>query len=1389
MDAPTEYRILGPLEVNGGGQRLVVAGAKRRAVLAILLLQVGERVSVERLTESLWGEQAPDTAATAVYGHILALRKILGRDAIVTRDQGYELDVEPQRIDVQQFEQLLGHAKGLVGVERAALLDEALSLWRGDPLVDIDHEWFGAAEIARLHELRLGAVEDRVEIHLAAGRGEDLVPDLEAFVAAYPLRERLWEQLMRALYRSGRQADALHAYQRARHVLVRELGIDPGSALRRLEGQILDHDPVLDGPDEEVAHAGDVWLGAVPVEEPSVLERKFATALFADLVGSTALTEREDPEVVQSMLRRTFDLVAEVVISYGGTIENVMGDAVLAMFGVPTVHEDDPERAVRAALEMRAKLDALGDELAAEGKPALALHLGLEAGEVLVHSPPRQTRIITGDAVNTASRLQDSARPGCVVVGPTAYALTKGVIDYHRMPPIELKGKARPVQAWLALRPTGRTRDVRPSFGLESRLIGRDDEVSLLTHTFDRVISEGRPALVTVLGPAGVGKSRLALEFLQQMDARPTPPRWRKGRCRAYGNVSYSALVDAMKNHCGILDDDPVDAVAEKVGRAVEDVLGDRALVRHVEALVGAGSDHRFTREALFDAWRRLLERIAAQQPLVLVLEDIHWADDGLLDFIDHLADWGQGPLLVLTLARPELLERRVGWGGGKRNYAAIYLDPLTRDETHELLSDLLSTSLPEALTSVVFERAEGNPLFSEEIVRMLIDRGAIKAVSPTEWEVTGTARDVDVPRSIQALIAARLDALPPAEKAVLQTAAVVGRTFWLGAARRLSGRDEHETRDALVRLRAKELVVPREPAAFSGETEFAFRHVLIRDVAYESVPKSLRADKHMEVARWAEEQAGERREEIAELLASHCVEALRYLDELGENDNRRDVATRWSYAWARAAGERAMRLWEQGAALRWFSIALELAPRVGSPVDELASLWEAIARAREDIEPYPEVAHALEAALALYEEAGSQRDAGRVEARLAYVAHQRGDQAAVVGPAARALQRLEPLGDTADLASALHVLGWHEFRNTRYETAEEHLRRSMAIAERVADQTTQGHAMVSLAFVFQQTGRGPESVAMFETALDLARAAGDLPLLMRALTHVCGALEEFAGEYLRAEEYAREGLELARRAGNVGNVGWTSQMLSDLLLEMGRIEEAEAAVHDALSAARAVGETLVVGYALQRIAYLRALRADPDAAYQALTEARSIVGDNPEPWLRGWDPLIAGHVAQARGDHDDAARLLTDGAQRILDQVFVWGGKSLLLECVRALAGLDRPQDALVFRDRLAELGSTSVPARAFLAWADGLLASTPTDARERLHAAAAGLENLGHRIEFGRCLGDLAEAERRDGVDATSTRERALHALRSCGAELFVRELAAHGADIEQLGNSGGP
>ena len=386
---------------------------------------------------------------------------------------------------------------------------------------------------------------------------------------------------------------------------------------------------------------------------------------------------------------RAFDRLAEEVTRHEGLLEKFMGDAILAVFGVPRAHEDDAERAVNAGMEMQAVLSELNREFEAEGKPQLAMRIGVEAGEVLVDveraSGPRD-RMLTGDAVNVAARLQSAADPGRVIVGPTAHEATRAVIEYRELAPLTLKGKAEPVPAWDALRVRARQRGERPELGMEAKLVGRDEELAVLVQTFQRVQADRRPALVTVVGPAGVGKSRLGREFERHIDGLTEFVYWRRGRCMAYGNTAYSALADVVKAQCEIFDDDATEVAWKKVNEAVESLFGDKELAPQIGALVGAGEPGAFSREDLFDAWRRFFERMAARYPVVLVFEDIHWADDALLDFTEYLADWAQGPIMVLTLARPELFENRPAWGGGKRNAVSTFLDPLSADESSAML-------------------------------------------------------------------------------------------------------------------------------------------------------------------------------------------------------------------------------------------------------------------------------------------------------------------------------------------------------------------------------------------------------------------------------------------------------------------------------------------------------------------------------------------------------------------------------------------------------------------------------------------------------------------------------------------------------------------------------
>ncbi|MGH2630458.1 MAG: BTAD domain-containing putative transcriptional regulator, partial [Actinomycetota bacterium] len=1292
-----EFRVLGPLEVADGGRLIPLGGAKQRALLAVLILNAGRVVPTERLIDELWGERPPPTAAHTVQVYVSQLRKALGSTSVpgstvlATEGRGYVLRIEPSATDLHRFERLAETGRRALGAgdpDAARLLRDALALFRGSPLQGLASDDFARVDLTRIEDARMATVEDRIDADLGLGRHGEVVGELRALVEEHPLRERLRSQLMLALYRSGRQADALQVYREGRRVLADELGIDPMPELQRLEQAILRQDPELDLV--QAAANGSRSSSTPPQPEPTEhvptrSERKFATALFADVVGSTALAERADPEVVRSLIGRAFQRLAAQVERYGGVTEKFIGDAVLAVFGVPAAHEDDPERAVRAALDMQSSMTALNEELAAEGRSSLAIRIGIEAGELLVE-PDRVTgsrdRMLTGDAMNTAARLQTAADPGQVVVGPAAHEASKATVEYVELGELSLKGKAEPVPAWAAVESTPIPRDERPT-ALRARLIGRDDELALLMQILRRVERDARPALVTIVGTAGVGKSRLVTELSNSLAKQPTPATWRKGRCLAYGNVSYSALAQAVKQECGILEDDPADEVARKTAQVVQELFGELSVVPMIEALVGSTTERSFSREDLFEAWRRFLARKAMSAPLVLLLDDIHWADEGLLDFIDYAVDWTEGPVLFLTLARPELLEHRPGWGGGKRNYSAIYLDPLTPVETEDLVEDLLSAPLPAPLTDLVVDRSGGNPLFTEEVVRMLIDRGILAPTDGAGWEVARETDELAVPRSIHALIAARLDSLPDDEKAMLQDAAVVGRSFWLGIIQRLRNVSPRQTDDVLARLRVKELVVPRDPPAFSGETEFMFRHVLFRDVAYESLPKASRADKHIEVALWAEEQAGDRRDEIAELLATHYAQALRFRIELG--DPAADLQ-RQTQRWALAAGERTLRLWQQREAAHWLRSAAELADGIDLPIEERAAAWESAARASEGIDPYPDVAAAFERALDLYGSPGRDADVGRIEAWLAHVAFQSGDEPEVLRWAERALEHLEPFGDSQDLALAQIHLGWNQHRQGRDDEAEPNLRRALAIAERTGDPLTRGRAMLSLGMLTYKTGRSEEGIALLDQSLEIAREAGDLQFLLTALLVISEAMELIASDYRRAEALVREGLELARRAGHVEQVAWMQGNLADYLVDMGRLHEAEAPAREGLEAARASGEPPRIGYSLAMLAYLMVLRSELDEAGRLLEELRETVGLGAETYHEGWADLIEALIARAKGEEHRAVDLLVDGAGRAPDRLEPWAGQLLMLECIRSLVKDGRPGEAKPFLATLAD-------------------------------------------------------------------------------------------------------
>ncbi|MGH2756778.1 MAG: ATP-binding protein, partial [Actinomycetota bacterium] len=791
--------------------------------------------------------------------------------------------------------------------------------------------------------------------------------------------------------------------------------------------------------------------------------------------------------------------------------------------------------------------------------------------------------------------------------------------------------------------------------------------------------------------------------------------------------------------------------------------------------LVGTGTEKSFSREQLFDSWRRFLEKMSLRYPLVVVFEDIHWADDGLLDFIDYMAVWGQGSIFMLTLARPELLDRRPGWGGGKRSYSAIYLDALSPEENEALLDDLLTVPLPHELKQLVIERSEGNPLYTEEIVRMFIDRGILRATAGTRWELAAQVQTIEVPRSIQALIAARVDGLPADEKELLQDAAVVGRIFWSGAVAQLSGRPADDVREVLGRLRIKEVVVPRDPPAFSGELEYSFRHVLIRDVAYDSLPKSSRAEKHVVAARWAESRAGERSEELAELIASHYVEALHYLDEMGGAPDDRSALEVKACRWAQTAGRRAKKLNQGTEAVQWFKEAVTWAPSAGLTDIEMASLWEAYARAAWGVAPMNEAVDAFSNAREFYEKLDRPADIGRVDTERAVISFHLGWDSEVVPLLENALQLLEPLGDSKALANAYNSLGWYHWRRGNDDLVEQPLRRAIEIAEKVGARDIEGQAKQSLGIWLVYSRDWSEGIPLVEESYRIAEEIGDLNLLLRASNNIPETLSENAPDPEREERILRKGLELARKAGQHDAEGWILGSLSHCLQLRGRLEEGLALMHESLDRALAVSEMPLVGMRTHELGWLNILMGDIDRGLPLIEEGERIIEENPEPQALVWLPLARAPLDIAQGDPQRAVERFLSVIDEFGDELIRGAAERIFLETVRLLVLLHRSDEAIELAVQLRSSAGGRAPAEAFALWAEGLLESNPARAVELLGETVARFEAIGFAIEQARALIDLARARKTSGSDGSEELDRARSILEDSGARLYLAEVEA--------------
>jgi DNA-binding SARP family transcriptional activator/class 3 adenylate cyclase/tetratricopeptide (TPR) repeat protein len=1327
-----EFRILGPLEVSSGGRLLELGGAKQRALLAMLLLGANRVVSTDRLIAALWEDDPPETAQKAIQVHVSGLRKVLGRERVVTKEPGYLLQVEEGELDLALFQRLRGQGR----------LAEALALWRGPPLSDFAAQRFAQSDIARLEDERLACLEERIDQDLRAGRPAELTGELEGLVEAYPLRERLRALSMLALYRSGRQAEALAVYQDARRALVEELGIEPGKPLRDLHQAILNQDPALDlapraGPIREpketvVARQGACARcgernppearvcfacgAALPGRPHGGAERRLVTVLFVDLVDFTGLAERLDPEDLKRVIGPYLDCIRAEVERFGGHLEKYIGDAVMALFGAPVAYGDDPERAVRAAFAVKDAVCRLNE---ADPELALDVRIGVNTGEALVDLAADTAAgrgMAAGDVVVTAFRLQQAAPVNGILVGEGTHRATQRLVEYAEADPAAAKGKDEPVGAWLATA----LPDVpdRP----RTELVGRQAELEHLRSLIAPPAVAG-PRIVTLVGPPGVGKSRLLWELREEAGESIL---WRQGRCLSYGGgVSFSAFAEVVRSHAGILVSDPADDVGQKLAACVRDAIADDSVGGWVEAylgpLVGLGGTERLSgdrRAEAFSAWRRFLEALAAERPLVVALEDVHWADEGTLEFVEHVGDWAQGvPLAIVCTARPELLERRPRWPG------VLQLELLSADDTGALLDALLGSELDPQLRTELVARAGGNALYAEEFTRLAMEHGE--------------AEDLRLPETIQATIAGRLDTLHHEARELLRDAAVIGTSFWPGALAHLGGlRVEHVER-RLGELQWKELIRPLPRSAIADESQYCFWHILVRDVAYGQIPRADRAEKHRRAAEWIESLAPGRAD-LAELVAHHYGSALDYArlarQDTGQLEERARVALR-------DAGEHAMSLYAFPAAAGFFRRALVLwpsdDPERGRLLFDLGTSLFWAERTGDE-----ELGEAQDAVLA----SGDIGRAAQAQVLLARLARDRGDRSAAFAAAFAAVEILRESPPSREQAEALSNLAgihavWGESERALAAGAQAlELAEALGLDEiRAESLTFRGHARIL------HGDRG--GLADVEQAVKISEALNSPGLVGRS-ANLATSLVEF-GELERAWKMYDTALQAAQRFGDARGLHWLTAERPYELYWRGEWDEALAAAAIALGEDHA-GYGEFAGRSVR--ARILLARGDFDGALEDSASVLEFARRTQEPAALCEGLALRARVLAEAGRRDDSVV--------VADELLAHLGTPGILVSFWA-ADL---ADALVELGRRNDFAATG-HAAPWLDAARSLISGAYVDAAARYAAMGARPEEARARLRASAALA----REDRSEADRQLTQALAFH--RTVAAEAYVR------------------
>jgi class 3 adenylate cyclase/tetratricopeptide (TPR) repeat protein len=1063
-------------------------------------------------------------------------------------------------------------------------------------------------------------------------------------------------------------------------------------------------------------------------------ERKVVSILFVDLVGFTARYHAADPEDIWAVLRPYYALLRGEIERYGGTVEKFIGDAVVGVFGAPVAHEDDAERAVRAALRITHAITEFND---AHPGIELAVRAGITTGEAVVsvgNHPETGEGMVTGDVVNTASRLQEVAPVGGVVVGEVTYRSTKRAIIYEALPPVALKGKPDPVPYWRALSARSRT-GIDASIGAATPLVGRHVELNLLDGTFARALRESSVQLVTITGEPGVGKTRLLAEFAALLDQRDEIVLWRQGRSLPYGDgITFSALGEIIKAHCGILESDSPDEAYDKLTVAVAATVDDSSerewFTSRMGPLVGLSAFETaepVDRAESFTAWRRFLEAIGSRRPVVVVFEDLHWADKAMLEFIDHLVEWSSGvPLFVVCTARPELYDSHPTWGWAKRNSTPLTLAPLSDDDTARLLGELLSEAeLPAEVHALLLERAGGNPLYAEEFVRMLFDRGIVHMHDRVV--TVDDALDISVPDSVHALIASRLDALSVELKGLVADASVAGNVFWDGALSAIGDRDRGQVEARLREIVKKELVRPAKQSSISDNAEYSFAHALIRDVSYNQIPRAARGQKHRAMAKWIEAVVGDRVADHAELLAYHYEQAVALAKAAGDvaSDELIDATRRFSIM----AGDRTQDL-DVVRAQSYYERALQLLPMAAA---DRADVLLKVAIAATSRGRFDEAQHRYEEALAAFIERDRTSSAAYAMVQLSNLIWERGDPDNAKVILAEAIKLLEQQAAGPELASAYADQAWQALIAGRSREGLGAAEKALTLAEELGNEE---------AIIRALSARG-----MARCDLGDARGLHDLGAALNrglesGLARPTAVVYSNMAEAVAWSEGPAASLQLLSQAadfcrlrGMVDAGQWVQATSLEVLFALGRWDEVLDSAAAILDWTNARGGSYGDLWALAAEAVVRLHRGDSHSA-GALAEdllPRGRVLSDPQ--AAGPALVTAALIEMDSGDVTGSLSLVEE-LEEMSRAWPVWWRAQFLPDAVRIVTSAGRLDlaERLVARfvPSFARERHALTTARAAIAEAKG-----KPDAAAKLYAdAAAGWGTFGFVLERGLAL-----------------------------------------------------